>query len=166
MQNLTEFNTAHNRRISMLGIADDDNSVKNAPGVKRKKRSITFNDEEEVINPEDIDPNVGRFRNLVHTSLVIPTKVNIAQSNELSENTKTNFYSFTSSSELKVKLQTVECPRLGTTSFTVLYHRHQVEVKDFMEACPPKWANPLNSTINPLLPDCSPLPSPQNWDCH
>ena len=85
MQNLTEFNTAHNRRISMLGIADDDNSVKNAPGVKRKKRSITFNDEEEVINPEDIDPNVGRFRNLVHTSLVIPTKVNIAQSNELSE---------------------------------------------------------------------------------
>lgn len=60
----------------MLGIADDDVSVKNAGG-KRKKRSITFNDEEEVINPEDIDPSVGRFRNLVHTSLVIPTKVNV-----------------------------------------------------------------------------------------
>nr|SVE86163.1 EOG090X07CE [Daphnia similis] len=73
LDNLTEFNTAHNRRISMLGIADDDGDNRN-PGGKRKKRSITFNDEEEVINPEDIDPNVGRFRNLVHTSLVIPTK--------------------------------------------------------------------------------------------
>lgn len=71
---MTEFNTAHNRRISMLGIADDDGTATNSGG-KRKKRSITFNDEEEVINPEDIDPNVGRFRNLVHTSLVIPTKV-------------------------------------------------------------------------------------------
>lgn len=60
----------------MLGIADDDANAIN-PGVKRKKRSITFNDEEEVINPEDIDPNVGRFRNLVHTSLVIPTKVSL-----------------------------------------------------------------------------------------
>ena len=57
-----------------LGIADDDAGSRTAGG-KRKKRSITFNDEEEVINPEDIDPNVGRFRNLVHTSLVIPTKV-------------------------------------------------------------------------------------------
>ena len=58
----------------MLGIADDDSNGKNVGG-KRKKRSITFNDEEEVINPEDIDPSVGRFRNLVHTSLIIPTKV-------------------------------------------------------------------------------------------
>nr|CAG4646303.1 EOG090X07CE [Macrothrix elegans] len=73
LDNLTEFNTAHNRRISMLGIADDDISSRNTSG-KRKKRSITFNDEEEVINPEDIDPSVGRFRNLVHTTLIIPTK--------------------------------------------------------------------------------------------
>nr|CAG4636221.1 EOG090X07CE [Eubosmina coregoni]SVE69839.1 EOG090X07CE [Eubosmina coregoni] len=73
LDNLTEFNTAHNRRISMLGIADDDSGNKNVGG-KRKKRSITFNEEEEVINPEDVDPSVGRFRNLVHTSLIIPTK--------------------------------------------------------------------------------------------
>lgn len=58
----------------MLGIADDDSGNKNVGG-KRKKRSITFNEEEEVINPEDVDPSVGRFRNLVHTSLIIPTKV-------------------------------------------------------------------------------------------
>lgn len=42
---------------------------------KRKIRRIhiTFNEDEEVINPEDIDPSVGRFRNLVQTT-VIPTK--------------------------------------------------------------------------------------------
>nr|CAG4642553.1 EOG090X07CE [Evadne anonyx] len=72
LDNLTEFNTAHNRRISMLGIADEDANGRNG-NRKRKKRSITFNEEEEVINPEDIDPSVGRFRNLVQTT-VIPTK--------------------------------------------------------------------------------------------
>ena len=55
----------------MLGIAEE---VK--PTVPtRDKKSITFNDEEEVINPEDIDPSVGRFRNLVQSTLVIPNKV-------------------------------------------------------------------------------------------
>nr|CAG4638489.1 EOG090X07CE [Cyclestheria hislopi] len=72
LDNLTEFNTAHNRRISMLGIPDEDGSGRN--GVrKRKKHFVTFNEEEEIINPEDIDPSVGRFRNLVQTT-VIPSK--------------------------------------------------------------------------------------------
>ena len=35
---------------------------------------VTFNEEEIIINPEDIDPSVGRFRNLVETT-VIPKKV-------------------------------------------------------------------------------------------
>ena len=60
----------------MLGIADEDASGRNGSR-KRKKRSITFNEEEEVINPEDIDPSVGRFRNLVQTT-VIPTKVRLS----------------------------------------------------------------------------------------
>ena len=59
----------------MLGIADEE--PKRATPGKRKRRSITFNDEEEVINPEDVDPSVGRFRNLVQTSMVIPTKVQV-----------------------------------------------------------------------------------------
>ena len=44
--------------------------------LKRKRRAshVRFNEEEEVINPEDIDPSVGRFRNLVQTT-VIPKKV-------------------------------------------------------------------------------------------
>ena len=39
----------------------------------RKRRNVTFNDEEIIINPEDVDPSVGRFRNLVQTT-VVPAK--------------------------------------------------------------------------------------------
>ncbi|BFG04778.1 nuclear inhibitor of protein phosphatase 1 [Drosophila madeirensis] len=74
LDNLTEYNTAHNRRISMLGIDDDTNMRKqNALKQGRRSRNVTFNDEEIVINPEDVDPNVGRFRNLVQTT-VVPAK--------------------------------------------------------------------------------------------
>ncbi|CAD5111694.1 DgyrCDS980 [Dimorphilus gyrociliatus] len=68
LDNLTEFNTATNRRIAAITDGSDQN-------VKRKRKSlhVSFNDSEEVINPEDIDPAVGRFRNLVHT-VVVPTK--------------------------------------------------------------------------------------------
>ncbi|XP_033251373.1 nuclear inhibitor of protein phosphatase 1-like isoform X2 [Drosophila miranda] len=71
LDNLTEYNTAHNRRISMLGIDDDTNMRKqNALKQGRRDRNVTFNDEEIVINPEDVDPNVGR--NLVQTT--VPAK--------------------------------------------------------------------------------------------
>ncbi len=43
--------------------------------VKKKKKMISFNEEEDVINPEDVDPSVGRFRNMIQTTLVIPNKV-------------------------------------------------------------------------------------------
>lgn len=55
----------------MLGITDDTGVKKNRN--KRKRRNVTFNDEECIINPEDVDPNVGRFRNLIQTT-VVPTK--------------------------------------------------------------------------------------------
>ncbi|CAB0014493.1 unnamed protein product, partial [Nesidiocoris tenuis] len=71
VQNLTEFNTAHNRRISMLGIGDDAETAQ--PRSKKKRKCITFSEEHELINPEDVDPSVGRFRNMVHTT-VIPGK--------------------------------------------------------------------------------------------
>ena len=49
-----EFNTAHNRRITMLGIPEE--------GARKKPRKtrLTFNEEEMVINPEDVDPSIGR----------------------------------------------------------------------------------------------------------
>lgn len=52
----------------MLGIVDDAPQPQ-----KRKGRSITFKEEEDIINPEDIDPTVGKFRNLVQTA-VVPNK--------------------------------------------------------------------------------------------
>uniref|UniRef100_A0A1L8DN52 Nuclear inhibitor of protein phosphatase 1 n=1 Tax=Nyssomyia neivai TaxID=330878 RepID=A0A1L8DN52_9DIPT len=77
LDNLTEYNTATNRRISMLGIADDttykNNLDKDKNNRKRLRKSVTFNDDEIIINPEDIDPTIGRFRNLVQTT-VVPTK--------------------------------------------------------------------------------------------
>lgn len=47
-QNLTEFNTAHNRRITVLGITDEE--IK-APNRKRKSITVHFQPEEEIINP-------------------------------------------------------------------------------------------------------------------
>jgi len=48
-QDLTQYNTAHNRQISTVGIAEEDNRPK-----KRKKRlssSVSFNNDIDVINP-------------------------------------------------------------------------------------------------------------------
>ncbi|KAI8432836.1 hypothetical protein MSG28_013769 [Choristoneura fumiferana] len=83
LDNLTEFNTAHNRRISMLGISTDDGSdvMKPPTGTKRsasmpagvpkkQRRNVSFNEEVDIINPEDIDPTIGRFRNLVKSTIV------------------------------------------------------------------------------------------------
>lgn len=71
LDNLTEFNTAHNRRITALGdIAD---MAPNPRKRKRRNSHVRFKEEDEVINPEDIDPSIGRFRNMVQTT-VIPAK--------------------------------------------------------------------------------------------
>eukprot|EP00095_Tigriopus_kingsejongensis_P008806 snap_masked-scaffold646_size120253-processed-gene-0.4 protein:Tk08806 transcript:snap_masked-scaffold646_size120253-processed-gene-0.4-mRNA-1 annotation:"nuclear inhibitor of protein phosphatase 1" len=66
LDNLTEFNTAHNRRIIMNLPAEEK-------PLRQRRIRVTFNEEEDVINPEDIDPNVGRFRNLIE-STVVPKK--------------------------------------------------------------------------------------------
>jgi len=65
LDNLTEFNTAQNRRISMMGIPKEENFPK-----KRRKIHITFNEEEDVINPEDVDPSIGRFRNMIQSTVI------------------------------------------------------------------------------------------------
>ena len=62
----------------MLGISDDEKNNK-----KRKGSFVRFKEEDEIINPEDVDPNVGRFRNLVQTS-VIPHKKQRTESSQLS----------------------------------------------------------------------------------
>lgn len=37
---------------------------------KKQKRNVSFNEEVDIINPEDIDPTIGRFRNLVRSTIV------------------------------------------------------------------------------------------------
>lgn len=56
----------------MLGISDD--TEKRNTNRKRKRHGVSFNEDEEIINPEDIDPSIGRFRNLIQTT-VIPTTI-------------------------------------------------------------------------------------------
>ena len=83
LDNLTEFNTAHNKRIAQLvDIASSNPATSGFAGtgpvlVKKKKKSVQFKEEEDVINPEDIDPSVGRFRNMIQTSIIIPNKVGL-----------------------------------------------------------------------------------------
>ncbi|KAK1795079.1 hypothetical protein P4O66_010261, partial [Electrophorus voltai] len=72
LENLTEFNTAHNKRISILTIEEGNLDIQR-PKRKRKSSRVSFNEEEVIINPEDVDPSVGRFRNMVQTA-VVPMK--------------------------------------------------------------------------------------------
>ncbi|XP_024917220.1 protein phosphatase 1, regulatory subunit 8b [Cynoglossus semilaevis] len=72
LENLTEFNTAHNKRISLLTIEEGNLEIQR-PKRKRRNSRVTFNEEDSIINPEDIDPSVGRFRNMIQTA-VVPIK--------------------------------------------------------------------------------------------
>lgn len=56
----------------MLGIPDEEK-----PTRKRKNVTVTFKEEEDIINPEDIDPSVGKFRNLVQTAVIPKKKIRI-----------------------------------------------------------------------------------------
>lgn len=111
-QNLTEYNTAHNRRISMLGI-NDDIKMKRNKSSKRKRRNVTFNDEECIINPEDVDPNVGRFRNLIQTTIV-PTKRSRIDN---------NFMGYSTTTPATIAITSSDSKQMNPTSF--LPHLYQ-----------------------------------------
>ncbi|VDK68899.1 unnamed protein product [Litomosoides sigmodontis] len=65
LENLTEYNTALNRRIPVIPI-----SLEDARRKKRPRGNVAFIEEETIINPEDVDPTVGRFRNLIATAII------------------------------------------------------------------------------------------------
>jgi len=67
LENLTEFNTAHNKRVTQLPVEEP------AKFPRRKRKSVVWAEREEVINPEDIDSSIGRFRNMVSVE-IIPNK--------------------------------------------------------------------------------------------
>jgi nuclear inhibitor of protein phosphatase 1 len=70
LDSLTEYNTASNKKISMIGIGDELRK-------KRKRNAVCFKEEDDIINPEDIDPTVGKFRNLVQTAIVPRKKLKV-----------------------------------------------------------------------------------------
>uniref|UniRef100_A0A8C2I3Y4 Protein phosphatase 1, regulatory subunit 8b n=1 Tax=Cyprinus carpio TaxID=7962 RepID=A0A8C2I3Y4_CYPCA len=82
LSNLTEFNTAHNKRISPLTIEEGNLDIQR-PKRKRRNSRVTFSEEDEIINPEDIDPSVGRFRNMVSTAVVPIKKKKLGGGNAL-----------------------------------------------------------------------------------
>lgn len=49
-QNLTEFNTAHNKRISLLTIEEGNLEIQR-PKRKRKNSRVTFSEDDSIINP-------------------------------------------------------------------------------------------------------------------
>lgn len=69
--NVVECNDAINHRINIT--ADFFVYFLQSANKKKKRRSVTFNEEEIIINPEDINPAIGRFRNLIQTT-VVPAK--------------------------------------------------------------------------------------------
>jgi len=67
LDNLTEYNTARNKKLVQMPVEEQ-------PKTKSKKRkSVTWNNEEDVINPEDVDPSIGKFRNSCSVT-IIPAK--------------------------------------------------------------------------------------------
>lgn len=100
LDNLTEFNTAHNRRIAQLVDLSHEPPSQNRAVPGRKRSRVLFNEEEDIINPEDVDPSIGRFRNLVQTA-VIPNKKQKVVSSSASGTLTTS--SLTSSAESKMR---------------------------------------------------------------
>jgi len=71
LDNLTEYNTARNKKIVKMPV-EEPQEQSTVPRAKKRK-SVTWNKEEDVINPEDVDPSIGKFRNSC-TVKIIPAK--------------------------------------------------------------------------------------------
>ena len=67
----TEYNTARNKKIVLLTVED---SATKPLIIGKKRKAVNFNNEEDVINPEDVDPSIGKFRNSCSVT-IIPSKV-------------------------------------------------------------------------------------------
>lgn len=74
LDDLTEFNTAHNKRVVIATTGDKTEQRKRK---QSESGRISFNEEHEIINPEDVDPSIGRFRNMISSSIVIESEVSI-----------------------------------------------------------------------------------------
>jgi nuclear inhibitor of protein phosphatase 1 len=140
---LTEYNTAHNRKISTLGITDNYVAKK---GSKRKR--VHFNEDEIVINPEDIDDSVGKFRNLVQ-STVIPVSTKRMRLEE-----QQSSFSFPTPSLLTEQNKHIYQPIITSTSlYSGLPSTTEPPASEHREEGFPSL---YSSTILPVLPNPAP----------
>ena len=68
-QDLTEFNTAHNKRLASVGLDESAGSLGPLSKLKRKRRSshgVGFRDVEDIINPGMLYPAVFLTSKHVH----------------------------------------------------------------------------------------------------
>ena len=65
LDELTEFNTARNRCTPFTPDMEKSGKRKH-----KKTLSVHFNPKEIILNLEDVDPTVGRFRNLCQTTII------------------------------------------------------------------------------------------------
>ncbi|WAR23306.1 PP1R8-like protein [Mya arenaria] len=56
---------------------DDNKDASNPLKRKHKNVNITFCEDDEIINPEDVDPSIGKFRNLVSTHVIATKRAKI-----------------------------------------------------------------------------------------
>ncbi|GAV02688.1 protein phosphatase 1 regulatory subunit 8 [Ramazzottius varieornatus] len=69
LESLTIYNTDQNVKLINQKVPE---AAPKRTSSKRKR--VVFNEEEDVINPEESDPSVGRFQNLVSTEVIANTK--------------------------------------------------------------------------------------------
>lgn len=121
----------------MLGITDD--AEKRNSNRKRKRRGVSFNEDDEIINPEDIDPSIGRFRNLIQTTVIPSTlkRPKLAESIGIS------------SSEFKV-------PRIIHTSVPELYQDLPPEANSSGGSSSLNMYSSLSSRLGMVLPNPAP----------
>lgn len=139
---MTEYNTAHNRKISTLGITDNFVAKK---GSKRKR--VHFNEDEIVINPEDVDENVGKFRNLVH-STVIPVSNKRMRMEE-----PTNSFSFPTPSQHTDQKHIYQPIITSSSLYSGIPSTSESPVNEHREE---GFANMYSSTILPVMPNPAP----------
>ncbi|XP_048191347.1 nuclear inhibitor of protein phosphatase 1-like [Perognathus longimembris pacificus] len=72
LDDLTKFNTTHNKRILTLTTEVGASNIQ-TPKRKRKNSRVTFSEDNEIINPEDVDPTFGHFQNRGRT-MMVPSK--------------------------------------------------------------------------------------------
>jgi len=143
LDDLTEFNTAHNKRVVIATTGDKTEQRKRK---QSEGGNISFNEEQEVINPEDVDPSIGRFRNMISSSIVVA-----------SENTGTTLlYDSGRSSEVKENSLYANMPPL--TSPTKTPTKPTASYLPVVNSAPEPVD--LSRNVKPIVPE--PFQRPEN----